>query len=603
MVNKAKLSLFLENNQNIKNNEAAYIYEDPVEIITANEPSEIAQAFAQIQCKLDENYHVAGWVSYEAGLWFESKLKSLLPEKPIVPYIYMGVYKERKILDGQSADQHWRQYEDKTAYALNGLQLSLDRESYEQAFDKIQDYLKAGDIYQVNFTQKATFDFEGSTKALYAALRNAQAVQYAAYIESDEIKVLSLSPELFITKSAGKLTAKPMKGTCRRGRTIDEDHKFSTALYHSEKERAENLMIVDLLRNDLSRQAAKGSVKVSNLYEVEKYRTFFTMTTTIEAKVEDGCSALDVMTSIFPCGSVTGAPKIRAQEIINEIEQEQRGIYTGAIGYFTPDGDMCFSVPIRTITINNDGKGELGIGGAIVADSVAVNEYDECLLKAEFLTKNYPRFDLIETMGYSPKDGIKFKDDHLERLEKSATYFSFSYDQKYINEQLERHIEYIKSNDVESFKIRVLLSKRGNISVTSEVVSLIDYDELPVVVLSKNNIDSQDTIYFHKTSLREFFVSEFIKYHAETGCFDVLFVNEKGELTEGSFTNLIIEKDGVYYTPPVACGLLPGIFRQQFLKDKSIKTQEVILRPEDLITADQVYLCNSVRGLIPVQIR
>ena len=361
-------------------------------------------------------------------------------------------------------------------------------------------------------------------------------------------------------------------------------------------------MIVDLLRNDLSKRAAKGSVKVSNLYEVEKYRTFFTMTTTIEAKLGGGCSAVDIMTSIFPCGSVTGAPKIRAQEIINEIEQEQRGVYTGAIGYFTPDGDMCFNVPIRTIMINNDGKGELGIGGAIVADSVATSEYDECLLKAKFLTQDYPRFDLIETMGYSLKEGIKFKDDHLDRLEKSAMYFSFTYDRNYIDLLLERHVEYIKSNDFENFKIRVLLSKRGDISITSDATPLIDNDELPVVVLSKNNIDSQDAMYFHKTSLRDFFVSEYNKYHSETGCLDVLFVNEKGELTEGSFTNLIIEKDGIYYTPPIACGLLPGIFRQQFLKDKTMKTQEKILRPEELFTADQVYLCNSVRGLIPVQI-
>ncbi len=597
-----KFSLFLENNQTLKNSQAAYFYEDPAYIIEANDAGEIRDALDRIKKALDENFHVAGWISYEAGLYFEEKLKPYMPEKPDVPFIYMGVFEQRKVIDATSADSHWRAFENKSSYSLEKIELSQDGGSYQKSFDKIKNYLKSGDIYQVNYTQKVSFDFEGSTKALYADLRNAQQVEYAAFFETDDFTVLSLSPELFIRKSGNKITTKPMKGTIKRGRTPDEDVILSEVLLKSEKERAEHLMIVDLLRNDLSKFAVPSSVNVKSLYDVEKYQTLFTMTSTIVAKVEAGLSPVDILVSVFPCGSVTGAPKIRAQQIISELENRQRGVYTGAIGYFTPEGDMCFSVPIRTISINRHGKADLGVGGAIVADSIAEDEYDECKLKAKFVTGKYPRFDLIETMKWTSDKGILGFDQHMKRLARSADYFSFFYDEKNIRKELLDHVKHVSKTTGCVQKIRLLLSKSGNTSITSEGVNEAAYGEDAIIIVSDNSVNSEDVHLFHKTTLRDFYQKEFERYKANTDCLDVLFKNEKGQLTEGSYTNLFVEKSGIFYTPPIECGLLAGIYRQSVLEDPDILSKEKILYINDLIEADQIYICNSVRGLIPVKL-
>lgn len=601
MKTKANLSLFLENNQDKNNSEAAYIYDDPIEIIRADNPEEITNAFEQIELMLVQGRHVAGWISYEAGLYFENKLAASIPDELNYPLIYMGVYKTRKTLNSDAADHHWQQFEDDQAYALENLHLSLTREQYETGFNQIQECLKSGDIYQVNFTQNASFDFKGSTKAFYAALRNAQQVDYAAYIESDDFKVLSLSPELFIKKTDDRIITKPMKGTCKRGRWQEEDQGFSNALYISEKERAENLMIVDLLRNDLSKFANEGSVDVASLYEVEKYRTLFSMTSTIEATVDQNYSCVELLKSVFPCGSVTGAPKIRAQQIIDKIEDHQRGIYTGAIGYFTPSGDMCFSVPIRTVTLNNEGFGTLGIGGAVVADSIASNEYDECLLKAQFLTKPYSHFDLIESFHWSKKEGFRFLDEHLSRLEKSADYFRYTFNRNEVVALLKQHVEYAQLSDKLNYKMRLLMSKMGNISITTQAIKDTNMLGNHKISLSKVKIDSSDPLFFHKTTVRDIYQKEYHNHCVDNGCFDVIFMNECKEITEGSFTNLFIRIGDVLYTPPVECGLLAGIQRQKILNDPIIECEEKKLFKEDLEQADQVYICNSLRGLIPVQ--
>lgn len=597
-----KLSVFLENNLAQHSREAAFIYENPIDIICVTDPDNVEDGLLQIKKATENGYQVAGWISYETGLALEQRLRPLLSDNPKVPFIYMGVYEDRKILDTLSADYYWQNEQEKMGYGLSNLSLSQTREEYGEIFDRIQEYLKAGDIYQVNYTQKARFDFEGSAKTLYAALRNAQAVEYAAFIETDDISVLSLSPELFIKKEGETLIAKPMKGTGRRGRFEQEDIKCSAALYNSKKDRAENLMIVDLLRNDLSRLAKKGSVEVSKLYEIEKYRTLFTMTSTIKAKVEKEQSPVDIIRSIFPCGSVTGTPKIRAQEIIYETENEQRGIYTGAIGYFAPNGDMCLNVPIRTLTIDKEGEGELGIGGAIVADSEVENEYDECLLKAEFLSRPYPKFELIESIGWTQKDGYGYLEDHLDRLQRSANYYSFLYNRRELVEKLNEHAGFLSLTDKDRYKVRVLLSKRGSISIASENISMVFKDELPKITLATPPVNSGNPIYFHKTTCRNFYENELRQKQQETGCFDVIFHNEKGEITEGSFTNIFIKKADVFYTPKRECGLLDGIFRQKILDDPEIKASETIIHKSDLEEADQIYLCNSVRGMIEVEL-
>ena len=602
MAETRKLSVFLENILVQHSREAAFVYENPIDIICVTDPDDIEDGLLRIRQATEDGSHVAGWISYETGLVLEQRLRPLLSKNPKVPFIYMGIFDDRKVLDTIAADYYWQHEQEKMGYNLSNLSLSQTRTEYSEIFEKIHEYLKAGDIYQVNYTQKARFDFEGSAKALYAALRNAQAVEYAAFIETDDISVLSLSPELFIKKDGANITAKPMKGTGRRGRFEQEDIKYSEALYNSKKDRAENLMIVDLLRNDLSRLARNGSVEVSKLYEIEKYRTLFTMTSTIKAQVEKETSPVDIIRSIFPCGSVTGAPKIRAQEIINEIENEQRSIYTGAIGYFSPNGDMCLSVPIRTLTIDKKDRGELGIGGAIVADSEVEKEYKECLLKADFLSRSYPKFDLIESIGWTQKDGYGYLEDHLDRLKRSANYYSFPYNRSELVEKLNEHAKFLPANKGDRYKVRLLLSRRGSISIISEKIPMVFNDILPKITLAEHPINSEDPIYFHKTTCRNYYENELRKKQKETGCFDVIFHNEKGEITEGSFTNIFIKKGNIYYTPKQECGLLGGVFRQKVLEDDKIKTDETIIYKHDLEGAEQIFLCNSIRGMIEVKL-
>lgn len=453
-----EFSLFLENSQTFEQGVAAYLYEKPVDLICVSDVALLGAAFEKLEEALSAGFHLAGWISYEAGLALEGCLAPLLPKKSAQPYVYMGVFEGRQTLSSHDVEEYWRGAGARNSYELENIRLNISRAAYGEAFDKIQAYLKAGDIYQVNFTLKSLFDFSGSREAFYAALRRAQRVEYSAFIQMPQGRtVLSLSPELFIRKQGQKLTAKPMKGTTGRGRDREEDEKLAQALTSSEKERAENLMIVDLLRNDLSRIASPGSVEVQSLYHVERYRTLQTMTSTITADIPQGVRALDVLKTLFPCGSVTGAPKIRAMEIIHDVEVAQRGIYTGAIGFITPGDDMCFNVPIRTLLIDGDGRGEMGVGGAVVADSTAQAEYEECMLKSAFLTRPHPEFDLIEALKW--QQGFDHLEDHLDRLENSAVYFDFRFDRAALQQALMTHSEYLGGKCL--WKVRVLLSRGG----------------------------------------------------------------------------------------------------------------------------------------------
>ncbi|MCC3860378.1 aminodeoxychorismate synthase component I [Pseudemcibacter aquimaris] len=595
MKNQGKFSIRLENNKYGVKGKASYVFDNPIDIITAKTPEELKASLKKIKSLLSDGFYVAGFISYEAGLCFEDKLNALLPSNLKTPLLQMGVFKVPEILNAKDTDDYWKQYDD-GFYSLQELSLSKNRDAYKTDFDQIQNYLKSGDIYQVNYTQKADFKFEGNARSFFAALRKAQQVEYGAFIETDDLTVLSLSPELFIRKDGNELTAKPMKGTGPRGRNAEEDIIFKDRLSNSEKDKAENLMIVDLLRNDLSKTAKAGSVNVPKLFEVEKYRTLFTMTSTVKAVVADNVHPVDVMTSVFPCGSVTGAPKIRSQEIIAELEKRERGIYTGAIGYFSPDGDMCFSVPIRTLTIDADGCGELGIGGGIVADSEAEKEYDECLLKASFVTKEHPDFDLIESLKWSPNEGYPFIEQHLTRLQKSADYFSYQINIEQIRQELMEHAEFLSCEDDEYFKVRLLVSSSGNISIESRMMnSCVDTDL--IVVLSDERINSNNTLLQHKTTLRDFYQKQLLKYKEKYGCHDVIFQNENGEITEGSYTNIFVKKGEILYTPPVNCGLLGGVYRDYLLKSQQFKCIEKPLYITDIESADEVYVANAVRGL------
>ena len=590
-----KFTVFLDNSLDRGGDGISYTYEAPEDMIIVRHPGDLEGAFERMEEALDNGKHLAGYVSYEAGLVLERRLQALLPHQTEMPYLCMGVYAGRKKLYPDEMEEYWPRESDERDGQVENLRLNISREDYLADIARIHEYLRAGDVYQVNYTLQALFDHNGSTRDLYARLRRAQPVSYGAFIQSDNYDVLSFSPELFLMKHGDRVTTKPMKGTIRRGRTQEEDQALADFIRGDEKSRAENLMIVDLIRNDLSKLAKPGSVRVSSLFDVEKYRTLLQMTSTVEAELDKQVRVTDLLKAMFPCGSVTGAPKIRAMEIIHELERGPRGIYTGAIGYITPDRDLCFNVPIRTLVIDRAGRGCLGIGGGIVADSDAGEEYEECLLKARFLTRKQADFDLIETMVWTEQEGITLLDRHLDRLENSASYFDFPCDREAIRKDLEDATAYLAG--ATPWRFRLLLSAKGNWSVTCERTAEMDPGGAYRICISDKRTDSADSLFYHKTTARDLYNCE-LALAKEKGCFEVVFLNERGELTEGSFTNLFVDLDGQLYTPPLSAGLLPGTLRQELIETGRVK--EKSLSPEDLCRAAKIQVGNSVRGLIEV---
>jgi para-aminobenzoate synthetase/4-amino-4-deoxychorismate lyase len=407
-----------------------------------------------------------------------------------------------------------------------------------------------------------------------------------------------------------------MKGTMKRGRTGDEDRSYLQMLRNDEKNRSENVMIVDLLRNDLSRLVAAtggGFVNVASLFDVERYQSVFQMTSSIVADrlKENSVSPEEMLQALFPCGSVTGAPKIRTMEIINELEEQPRGVYTGAIGYFSPAGKAVFNVPIRTVVLNGN-QGEMGIGSGIVADSSPDDEWQECLLKANFLTSPLPEFELIETMLHSDQDGYLYLEDHLQRLQSSASYFNYPFDREQTQQNLEQFAGTFEQSRCR--RVRLTLSLEGKIELTSAGCEPPAHLILPgsheqtlsqpvLIGFAEQRTDSSLSWLFHKTTRRALYNEAYGRAQAD-GLFDVIFCNERQEITEGCITNILILKNNIYYTPPLDCGLLNGVMRKQLLASAGkIPVVEQVLYRADILEAEKIFLCNSVRGVIRARIQ
>ncbi|HEX5930836.1 MAG TPA: aminodeoxychorismate synthase component I, partial [Methyloceanibacter sp.] len=481
---------------------------------------------------------------------------------------------------------------------ISDLTLSWTRDDYDRAFAKVRDYIAAGDVYQINLTLKYRFAFASDPVALYAALRRQQRVAYGALIHTGELDVLSLSPELFFRREGKHISTRPMKGTAQRGRTPREDARLKTWLAVDEKQRAENLMIVDLLRNDLGRVAKIGSVEVTDLFTVETYRSVHQMTSGITAELRSDMGLKDLLRALFPCGSVTGAPKVHAMEIIRELEAEPRGVYTGAIGHIAPSGDAQFNVAIRTVVLAG-AKGEMGIGSGIVADSKAESEFDECLLKAHFLTKFDAPFELIETLRFEHAQGFHLLERHLARLQSSAAHFGYPFSRDAVIAALDAEAARVETPVA---LVRLLLAEDGAITVTSSAITLPTKDTVWRFVISDRRLDEKDAFFYHKTTRRDFYEREMERQKALNACDEVVFLNSKGELTEGTRTNLFVELDGRLFTPALACGLLPGTLREELLDLPRAAASEAILTPQDLLAADRIYLGNSVRGLVRAEL-
>jgi para-aminobenzoate synthetase/4-amino-4-deoxychorismate lyase len=455
--------------------------------------------------------------------------------------------------------------------------------AYARALTCIQEHIAAGDTYQVNYTFPLEADFAGDPEALFARLLAAQRPSQAAFLDLGRFALASSSPELFFRRERDHLTTRPMKGTSVRGLTAEEDDRCAVALQASLKDRAENLMIVDLLRNDLGRVARFGSVRVPALFEVERYPTLLQMTSTVIAT--SGAALPEVLAALFPCGSITGAPKRRTMEIIAALEPSPRGVYTGAIGWAAPDGTASFNVAIRTAVVDREkSRVVFGVGSGVVADSTAESEYAECLLKARILHE--PAFSLIETLAFTPQDGYWLLDDHLARLISSARYFGVRIEV----ERLCRDLLALGARLEGPHKVRLLVDQGGESRL--EALPLPPPKGRPLRVgLARNAVESRSVWLYHKTTRREVYD---VALASRPDCDDVLLWNERGELTEASSASLVLEAAPGLVTPPLSCGLLPGLFRARLLAAGRVR--EEVVRAADLAPGRRIFLVNSVRG-------
>ena len=576
-----------------------FIFYDPVEIIETKSLDSFEEIFKKIE-KLSKKYYLAGYISYEAGFYLQEGVKTHFPKSFPFSLVKLGVFKKAEIFPAfkKEIQNCYKKFlKEEKNYKIKNLNLSQNFSEYKEKIKRIKEYLREGDIYQLNYTLRYKFDFEGSAFRLYQNLKEKQKTSYTAFLKFKDEYILSLSPELFFRIEQNRIICKPMKGTTKRGKNIYEDKIKAKNLFKSVKNRAENVMIVDLVRNDLGRICKEGSVKVTELFEVEKYETLFQMTSTIEGILKKNIAYLDIFKSLFPCGSITGAPKIRSMEIINELENSCRKVYCGAVGIIFPSEDFkkcVFNVPIRTVIINKD-KGEMGAGGGIVVSSKALSEYEECKLKANFLIKRYKEFRLFESILYNK--GYAFLEEHLKRLKSSAEYFGFNFDILKIRQALKEVRE--KLSDKKFYKVKLFLDKKGKVEVEWQILKNLKFKGKNQVILSKTKTDPCDIFLYHKTTNRYLYDSEYRKALNKGFC-EVIFTNKKGEVTEGAISNIFILKDGIYFTPPVNAGLLDGVYRRYFIKINRKKIIEKPLFLQDLIKADKIFICNSVRGLFPV---
>ncbi len=563
----------------------ARLYRRPVRVVEARTVAEVLPALDMLRAARDAGLHAAGFLSYDAAAAFEPVLG--MPRATDAPLLWLGLFEGNEEIPAADVPAL---LPDPAGAWIAPPRPGIDQATYHDQFARVLDLIAAGDVYQINLSYRATVRHAGDPLALYAQLRARAQAGFGALIDTGTDVLLSLSPELFFALDDQRLTCRPMKGTVRRGATLAEDRALAASLSADPKQRAENLMIVDLMRNDLSRIARPGSVAVPALFSVEIYPTVHTMVSTVTADLAEDRDAIDVLAALFPCGSVTGAPKIRAMQAIAEVEQASppRGVYTGAIGRLDADGDAMFNVAIRTLAIRRGDAhdlpgGSFGVGGGIVADSKVHEEWDECLAKGDFLTSD-SSFDLIETMAFDPETGMPLLERHLARMKASADLFGFPFDRHAVRNELQAATFRLRR----ARRIRLVLAKSGAIAV--EVSPMPEAPVMPVETgIVPLPVDPSDFRLRHKASDRAF------HDRARDGRFEILFTDREGYLTEGSFTSIFVERDGKLVTPPLARGLLPGVLRADLIA--AGRAVECDLTPADLVGG--FFIGNALRGLIP----
>lgn len=544
------------------------VFKNPKKIVTAFDNISFLSAFQEIE-KLKEKYYLIGYIRYEA--------KDIFLGKDIqskYPLLYYEAFSDYEMIE-QAENQ-------REVFLFPKAKISFSE--YKKGFEKIKEETSCGNTYEVNYTFDFQIDTEYSAQEIYNYFLTIQKTPYNALIQNDYEEILSFSPELFFRKTGNKILTKPMKGTIERGQNEIEDKEKINFLQNDIKNRAENVMIVDLLRNDLGKISKTGSVKVPKLFEIETHKTLHQMTSEVTSTIKDNTTLYDIFNAIFPCGSITGAPKISTMDIIDEVEIGDRNVYCGAIGLIHKD--FCeFSVPIRILQkTKRDTSYIYRAGGAIVWDSEVKNEWEEAILKTSFLSENSKDWQLIETLKVEAGKPILWE-EHLERLKKSAQELDFKY-----NDEIKNIIF------PEDGMYRILLSKNGEYNIEFKPLNTIKSEE---ITISDKIVNSSDLFLYHKTTFRPYYNKSLEKIR-KGEIYDEIFFNEKGELTEGSRSNIVLNLNGELYTPPIKCGLLNGTFRQKMLKDG--KCKEKILYKKDLLSAKHIYCMNSVRGIREVHL-
>jgi len=552
-------------------------YERPREILEARQPAEVAALVETIEAAAASGLTAVGFLTYEAAAAFDPALVTHSPGP--LPLAWFALFETARPIELGDVGNGG-------SYRIGEWSPTLGPDRYGEVIADIHRWIARGDTYQVNFTQRLRARFEGDPLGYFLDLARHRDSRLGAFIDTGRHAICSLSPELFFSLAGDRLTSRPMKGTAPRGRTSAEDAILGERLRHSAKDRAENVMIVDMVRNDLGRVARPGSVEVERLWDLERYRTLFQMTSTCTAKTDAGLG--EILTALFPCASITGAPKVRTMEIITAAESSPRGIYTGAIGRVGPGRRAEFNVAIRTVHIDRQqGRAEYGAGGGIVWDSIAEDEYRECLTKALVVTAPAPEFSLLETLRWDPTSGFTLLDRHLDRLEDSAAYFDRPCDRFAVTARLQEAI----SGSTSPLRVRLTLDRQGVLAVETRAAG--GPETTWTVAIAATPIDPQDPLLFHKTTARQVYDDARRQHPAAD---DVLLWNPAGEITESTLANVVIRRGDDLVTPPLECALLPGTMRAELLAAGRIR--EAVVRREELETADEILLINSVRGWI-----
>lgn len=560
-------------------------FHSPVEILVAHQIEEVKPLLEKLDVFAKQGFWCVGYMRYEAAPAFDKAFIVHAKQNSQSPLAYFGVFKEPhsigQALDSQQPNHPYQVRWDET----------IAKPDFEHCMQQIHHAIAAGDFYQVNYTSNMHGEMTGDSASLFKAMHQAQPNAYAAFIQNEYEEVLSVSPELFFQLNQGHILVRPMKGTAARGLDAQDDELKKKQLRQSAKEQAENVMIVDLIRNDLSRIAKPHSVKVNQLFNIQTLPTLFQMVSDVEADLQDNLGLADVMQALFPCGSITGAPKVMAMKMIHQIEPEERGVYCGTVGVIRPGGDATFNVAIRTVTLQQN-RAQCGIGSGITFDASSTGEWQEWRHKRAFLERSSQSFSLLETMRFY-QGQIHQKERHLNRMQEAATHFGFVFNRPIIEQQLQQ--ESINWGQ-QTKRVRLLLDKTGQLKI--EAYELTASPEVAQVVWANSAFEMADSEFVRYKTTHRGHYDYYTPKHATI--FDTLLYNSHGEITEFTRGNVALFIDGVWYTPPLSCGLLNGIERQVLLEKGSLKERK--LYRQDLDQAQGMAFMNSLRGWVMAQL-